>query len=194
MVCSILFTLALGASAALGAPKETVNPYAPYAFLIGEWNVGAPGGKAMAVARFRWGPERSYIWYSVSLLEKDSEQPHMEGLLMWNGVRRNLDMLMTIDLKGGRAQEQGVVFVENDGTVVRDITAYYSAGAGPEGAAAAGPEGATARFRQTFKPVGTDEVATALTRETGAGWVATFAGSERLVMRRRPEMKRLPPT
>ena len=65
---------------------------------------------------------------------------------MWNGVRRNLDMLVTIDLKGGRAQEQGVVFVENDGTVVRDITAYYSAGGGREGAAAAGPEGATARF------------------------------------------------
>ena len=72
MVGSILVhTLALGASAALGAPKETVNPYAPYAFLIGEWNVERRR-KAEAVARFRWGRERSYIWYSVSLLEKDS--------------------------------------------------------------------------------------------------------------------------
>ena len=38
-------------------------------------------------------------------------------------------MLLALDLNGGRVQEQGTVYVESDGTVVRDITAYYSEGA-----------------------------------------------------------------
>jgi hypothetical protein len=35
------------------------------------------------------------------------------------------------DLAGGRVQEQGTVSVQPDGTVLREITAFYSPGAGP---------------------------------------------------------------
>lgn len=170
---------AAGASAAAG--------YAPYRFLVGEWNVGGEAGAPMAVARFRWGPKESYLWYSVSTLEGGVERPHFEGMLLWNGARGNLDMLLALDLAGGRIQEQGVVFAEPDGTVVRDITAVYSPGVAlpPRGEVRAGPAGATLRFRQTFKAAGEGRILTALTRRDAQGWVPTFPGSDRLVMTRR---------
>lgn len=164
------------------------SPYSPYAFLIGEWNVAAEsGGPTVATALFRWGPKQSYIWYAGSLLVNGVEHPHFEGLLVWNGVRRNLDMLLSLDLEGGRIQEQGMVSIAPDGTVVRDVTAYYSEGLRPIGQPPAGSRGATARFRQTFKAAGPDRVLTAVMREDGHRWVATFPGSDHLVMIRRPK-------
>jgi hypothetical protein len=114
------------------------------------------------------------------------ERPHFEGLLMWNGVHRNLDMLLSLDLEGGRVQEQGTVSITPDGTVVRDITAYYSEGAGMVTTGRrAGPDGGVARFRQTFKAQSADRVVTSLLRESGDGWAPTFPGSDHLVMIRR---------
>jgi hypothetical protein len=119
------------------------NPFGPYEFLIGDWDVKSEAeGAPMAVQRVRWGPNRSYIWYAVALLSDGREQPHLEGMLAWNGVHKNLDMLLVMDLNSGRVQEQGTMSVETDGTLVRDITAVYSPGVqaitGP-----VGPAGAT---------------------------------------------------
>jgi hypothetical protein len=175
---------------AAGALPPAANPFAPYAFLIGEWDVApSTGGSPVARTRLRWGPGNSYIWYATSLLVGGAEQPHFEGLLVWNGVRKNLDMLLSVDLEGGRVQEQGVVSIGRDGTVVREITATYSEGTGPMGGPPAGPDGTTARFRQTFRKTGPDRVATEVLRRSGDGWVATFPGSDRLVMTRRPAPK-----
>jgi hypothetical protein len=33
------------------------------------------------------------------------EEPHLEGILVWNGVHKNLDMHFVMDLKSGRVQE-----------------------------------------------------------------------------------------
>jgi hypothetical protein len=169
------------------AAQATESVYAPYAFLVGEWQITPAGSQVpQAVTRFRWGPGRSYILLETSLIIDGKEVPHFEGMLMWNGVRKNLDMLLALDLTGGRTQEQGVVFVEPDGTVVRDITAYYSEGVRRMGdTQAVGPEGATAKFRQTFKSTGPDSILTTLMRQTERGWVATFPGSDRSVMTRR---------
>lgn len=161
--------------------------YAPYAFLVGEWQVTPAGSQVpMAVTRFRWGPGQSYLLFATSLIVAGKEEPHFEGMLMWNGVHRNLDMLVALDLKGGRSQEQGILFVESDGTVVRDITAYHSEGVrtGAD-ARTVGPEGASAKFRQTFKSTGPDTILTTLMRQTERGWVPTFPGSDRLVMMRK---------
>jgi len=188
---TILFLALLAATLSCRATEtgESVasGPYAPYAFLIGEWGVESEmGGPAQLLVRFRWGPGRSHIWYSASLLANGVEHPHFEGLLMWNGVHRNLDMLLSLDLEGGRVQEQGTVSISQDGTVVRDITAYYSDGAGMiTTGRRAGPGGGVARFRQTFKVQSTDRVATSLLRESGSGWAPTFPGSDHLVMIRR---------
>jgi len=106
--------------------------------------------------------------------------------LVWNGVHKNLDMLLTMDLKSGRAQEQGTFNVASDGTIVREITGVFSEGVAPIGEAKVGPEGVSKHFRQTYKPDGTDKLLTSVMRETNDGsWVATFPGSERLVMKRR---------
>lgn len=179
------FVLLLGARAAsLAEPAD--NPYARYRFLIGNWDVAPEkGGPPMARAVFRWGPNQSYIWYSGSFFVKGAEVPHFEGLLVWNGVRKNLDMLLSLDLNGGRVQEQGTMFVDANGTVVRDITAFYSEGATPIGQPVTGPAGSKARFRQTFRPAGSNRVLTQVLREVGNGWVATFPGSDHLVMIRR---------
>ena len=178
--------LLLGGPAAPGAGAD--SPYAPYRFLIGSWDIAPEsGGPPMARAVFRWGPNQSYIWSSGSLIMKGAEVPHFEGLLVWNGVRKSLDMLLSLDLDGGRVQEQGTMFVEADGTVVRDITAFYSEGARPIGQAVTGPAGSKARFRQTFRPAGSNRVLTEVLREVGSGWVATFPGSDHLVMIRRPK-------
>ena len=113
------------------------------------------------------------------------ERPHFEGLLVWNGVRHELDMLLSVDLDRGLVSESGTVGIEADGTVVREITAIYSEGAGPLGGKPAGAKGATGRFRQTFRRESADRIATRVLRASGKGWVATFPGSERLVMTRR---------
>ena len=82
--------------------------YAPYAFLIGEWQITPEGSQVpMAVTRFRWGPGQSYLLLETSLIIEGKEEPHFEGMLVWNGVHKNLDMLLTMDSKSGRAQEQG---------------------------------------------------------------------------------------
>ena len=182
----VAFALLLGAGIASRAEAPADSPYKPYRFLIGEWDVAPEGGgPPMARAVFRWGPNHSYIWYSGTLLVKGVEVPHFEGLLLWNGVRKHLDMLLALDLDGGRVQEQGAMSVEPDGTVVREITAFYSEGARPIGQPVAGPGGTKARFRQTFQSAGADRILTRVLREVGSGWVATFPGSDHLVMVRR---------
>ena len=161
------------------------NPFGPFEFLIGDWDVKSDAdGAPMAVQRVRWGPNRSYIWYAVALLSDGREEPHLEGMLVRNGVHKNLDMLFVMDLNSGRVQEQGTMSVETDGTLVRNITVVYSRGVeavtGPVGSA-----GATARFRQTYKQIDSDKIQTSATRQTERGWVATFPGSDRLLMIRR---------
>lgn len=170
---AVAIGLILGCTAtAAEADSLQPGPYAPYAFLIGEWNVGPENAQAAFVARFRWGPNQSYIWHSVSLLRDGTEVPHFEGMLVWNAAHRNLDMLLALGLSGGGAQEQGTVSIDSDGAVVRNITAY-------------GSDGARAHFRQTFKSIGPDTIVTSVMRETREGWVASFPGSERLLMKRR---------
>jgi hypothetical protein len=164
-------TLLVPAAAAAETPKG--EPYAPYAFLIGNWDFGPEaGGPAQGRTLFRWGPGKSYIWFATSLLVDGKEVPHFEGLLMWNGARKDLDMLVALNLDGSGAQEQGTLSIGSDGTAVREITSI-------------GPSGAKGRFRQTFTPAGPDRILTKILRESAGGWVATFPGSDRFVMTRR---------
>jgi hypothetical protein len=166
--------------------NRSPNLYAPYEFLIGEWDVRSEtDGTPAAVARVRWGPNRSYIWYSVALIADGREEPHLEGMLIWNGVHKNLDMLFTIDLRDGRSQEQGTMSVAQDGSLVREINAVHSAGVPTTSGKAVGPEGATRHFRQTYKQVGPDKIQTSVMRETDHGWVASFPGSDKMIMTRR---------
>lgn len=162
--------------------------YVQYEGLIGTWDVTAPdGGQRVAVQRFSWGPNRSYIWYASSFIAPDGrEEPHFEGMLVWNGVHKNLDMLLTIDLKSGRAQEQGTFNVAPDGTIVREFSGVYSEGVTPVGETQVGADGMTKHFRQTYKPDGADKLIASVMRETiDKNWVATFPGSDRLIMIRK---------
>jgi hypothetical protein len=189
MLRKLLLTAALctiAAAPALGRPTADQAQYAPYRFLIGEWNVSSEkGGPPVGVFRFRWGPNQTYIWYAMSLLVNGKEEPHFEGMLMWNGVHKNLDMLVALDLQYGLSEETGSVSVQADGTVVRETTATYSEGTQPMGSPVVGADGATGHFRQTFKAVADDKILTRVLHKTKDGWTATFPGSDHLVMTRR---------
>ncbi len=184
-VSSIIVLLVLTFFVRARAPASAADQYAPYRFLIGKWNVSsAGGGPAVATAEFRWGPNGSYIWYAGSIVVQGAEQPHFEGVLMWNGIRKNLDMLLELDLQQGVVDEAGVVSAAPDGTVVRDITATFSAGTRPIGQPTVGAAGATGRFRQTFRAQADGTIVTTVMRQDGQGWIATFPGSDRLIMTR----------
>lgn len=175
---------------AASAETEVAVPaaYAPYAFLIGEWDVSVQGGKPAAVSRFRWSPAKTYIWWSGAILREGKEEPSWEGLLVWNGVRKKIDFLVVLDpASGNLVQEQGTLSREADGTVKREITAFYSEGnpVPPKWDTVAGPEGARAQFRHTFRPDGPDRILSTVMRKTEDGWVPNFPGSDRLVMTRR---------
>ncbi|MBL8779568.1 MAG: hypothetical protein JNL06_01380 [Alphaproteobacteria bacterium] len=169
------------------APATAANgPYAPYEFLIGDWNVSVAERPPAMVARFSWGPNRSYIRYAASLLTAKGEEPHFEGVLMWNGVAKNLDMLLMLDLTARAAvQERGTLSVASDGALVREISASYSEGATPIGGQRAGADGTTMHFRQTYRRLAPDKIATAAMRETPQGWAPTFPGADRMIMTRR---------
>ncbi len=153
--------------------------------MIGDWDVKSEiDGTPVAVQRVRWGPNRSYIWYAMALLANKREEPHLEGMLVWNGVHKNLDMLFVMDLRFGQVQEQGTMSAEADGSLVRNITAVYSAGVQAM-TGVVGPAGATAHFRQTYKRIEPDKIQTSAMRQTESGWVATFPGSDHLLMVRR---------
>jgi hypothetical protein len=198
ILCIALATLRMLASET--AAKDLTSPannrstdsshdkFAPYEFLIGDWDVRpSDDAPSAATIRVRWGPNQSYIWYSSSLLFNGHEEPHLEGMLVWNGVRKNLDMLFSMDLKSGRAQEQGTMSIDNNGALVRDISAIYSAGVSPLGGKPAGPDGATGHFRETYTKVTPDKIVTSAMQETDHGWVPTFPGSDHLTMTRRTQ-------
>ena len=162
------------------------SPFAPYAFLVGEWDVKADDDSPpAAIIRVQWGPNRSYIWYSSSLLIAGPEEPHLAGMLVWNGVNNNLDMLFSMDLRSGRVQEHGTMTADADGSVVRDITAVYGPRTNAIGLPPVGPQGATAHFHETYKKLDGNKILTSAMRETDHGWVATFPGSDHLIMTRR---------
>ncbi|HJT79907.1 MAG TPA: hypothetical protein VJ719_01815 [Chthoniobacterales bacterium] len=186
-LCSRLaWILAAVLTSSLIQAQEPPNVYAPFEFLIGEWDIrAADSDKVMAVQRVRWGPNRSYMWYSVALISDGKEEPHLEGMLMWNGVHKNLDMLFAIDLLSGRSQEQGTISATKDGELVREITAVHSEGVPTSAGKAIGSEGGTRQFRQIYKRLGPDKIETSVMRKTDQGWVASFPGSDKWIMTRR---------
>jgi hypothetical protein len=182
-LASLLVAIVLAAAA---PAANATGPYAPYEFLIGDWDVSVAEGPPAMVARFSWGPNRSYIRYAASLLTAKGEEPHFEGVLMWNGVAKNLDMLLMLDLSERAAvQERGTLSLAPDGTLVREINASYSEGATPIGGRKAGANGTTVHFRQTYRRLAPDKIESAAMRETPQGWVPTFPGGDRMIMTRR---------
>lgn len=172
-----------GAAPAFSNAPTPANVYAPYEVLIGDWDVMSPGKPPSIAMHFKWaGGPRGYILFNTSLLQGEHEETHFEGILIWNELNKNLDMLLSLDPTSGRTQEKGTVRVEPDGTIVREIVAT-----GPQAVRGADgkPIAGHANFRQTFKVVGPNEIRTKVMRETKDGWVPTFPGSDDLVMRRR---------
>ena len=174
MTASALLAASGGGQVSASQPASAAAPEpwpsAPFEFLIGDWDVGPEGAAPGIVLRFKWGPNKSYIWCSASMVEAGGEQPHFEGMLVWNGLRKLLDLLVALGLDGSGAQEQGTMVIDRDGTIVREVTAVSAGGA--------------QRFRETFRRDG-DRVITAVMRQTRKGWVPTFPGSGRLIMSRR---------
>jgi hypothetical protein len=156
------------------AQTVSVDPYAPYEFLIGEWDTtGSGSGAAVAVQRFRWGPRRGYILYSTSTLDSDGEERlHFEGVILYNAASRSMDFLIALE-PGSLSQERGTLKIEADGSITRDVTLIAA-------------NGTISRHRQTFRASGPNSAFTTLMRQTtDGGWAPNFPGSDHLDMRRR---------
>ncbi|GAM96700.1 hypothetical protein U91I_00320 [alpha proteobacterium U9-1i] len=154
--------------AGASAQAQTANPYAPYEFLIGDWDTGDGIRQS-----FSWGPEQAYIRYSTTTRGRDgADHLHFEGIMVYNAANRNLDFLVALE-PGSLAQEQGTLHVEADGSVVRDVTLT-------------GANGARSHFRQTFRSTGPASAVTSLMRQNASGaWGPNFPGSDNLAMTRR---------
>jgi len=157
----------------------TSNPYAPYAFLVGDWNVSASARAAPFVTlRFHWAPHHAYLQYGAYI----GQEPHFEGMMMWNGAHHNLDALIAMDMERGLVQELGTVAMI-DGAAVRDSIATYSEGVSA-GGPLAGPSGATNRTRQTMRPVDADHIDLSFEIKTPSGWKPAMPGGDHLLMTR----------
>jgi hypothetical protein len=168
LCAAIAFAAAFAVSAPMyaQATAQVESPYAPYAFLIGEWR------SDQIIQRFSWGPSNSYITYSTSILgDGGVEHLHFEGILVFNAASRRLDYLFVVE-PGSSGQEQGEVYIGEDGAVVRDVTLTNGSGQ-------------TNHFRQTFRASGPDAAITSLMRQDVDGsWSPNFPGSDRLTMTR----------
>jgi hypothetical protein len=148
------------------------NPYGAMSFLIGEWDTVGPNGANSIIQRFRWGPNEAYIWSSTSLVANGQEHLHFEGIIIWNFANNNADTLFALE-PGSGTEEKGVIHIDADGTIVRDVTTTDAAGH-------------TQTFRQTLRRTGDNTAVTSLMRQSPDGsWSPNFPGADHLVMVRR---------
>lgn len=155
------------------------DPYAPFAFLIGDWVVAdAAGGAPLVTLKFHWAVNRAYILCGAYV----GQTPHFEGVMMWNGVHHNLDTLLAMDMAHGLIDELGTMSIV-DGAAVRDSVAAYSEGVGA-GGPLAGPRGATGRTRQTMRPIDADHIAVSFEVQSPSGWRPLMPGATHLLMTR----------
>ena len=176
----------LAAPAAANHAEVQVPEFAPYAFLIGEWDIHEEGAPPAAVHRASWSGGGTSVRLETDLLINGRQVPHYEGILVWNPVRGDFDMLLNLDPVSAKVQERGRLRVDHaNRMLVREIVATYAPGVtGPDGQKI-GKDGAEFIFRQTFKPLSKDRILTSMMRQTQTGWVATFPGSEDVLMTRR---------
>lgn len=177
MFKKILIALALsavGAAPAIaqqtGSPAvaAATGPYAPYDWLIGDWQ--AESGLRELIT---YGTNRSYIRFQAFFPTKDEPQHlHFEGIALWNAKTKRLDYLFAVE-PGSGVQENGTYRVEADGTIVREVELIDA-------------KGNTGTFRQTFRRTGPDSAITTVMRQTATGWEPTFAGGDRIELTRRP--------
>jgi hypothetical protein len=159
-----------------GAPA---NPYGPYSFLIGDWNVSTePGAQPLVRLKFEWGPNHAYIHCGAYI----GAAPHFEGMMMWNGVHHDLDVLLATDMERGLAQEAGTATIK-DGGLVQETLATYSAGVSG-GGAIAGPNGSTQKMRETMHPIDSNHIQVSFEVQTPAGWKPLMPGADHLLMTR----------
>jgi len=150
--------------------------YAPYAFLIGDWDTNVALARPFAIVQsYHWGPGRTFIEASAAV--RTLGQPddlHFSGIMTWNQARQSLDFLFMHE-PGTGGQEAGIVHAEPDGTVVRDITETTG-------------QGAVRHGRQTFRRMSDGRVITSMTHQNPDGsWAPNFPGADNLVMVRRPD-------
>jgi len=154
------------------ATAVTVNPYAAFDWLVGDWY--AEAGPGLLREQITYGPGRGYIKFSTFTAPSESgpQHLHFEGIALWNAKTRVLDYLFAVE-PGSGAQEHGIYRAEPDGSIVREVELIDA-------------KGNAGVFRQTFVKTGPDTAVTTLMRQTANGWVPTFPGSEKIELRRRP--------
>jgi hypothetical protein len=157
------------------AAQRTDNPYAPYTFLIGDWDTPTQELEGRIRQTFTWGPSNSYIDYAVHTRGsgQTTEQLHQDGMMIFNAAANTLEFLFVHE-PGSLGLEKGTLHAEADGSIVRETTAVES-------------DGTINHFRQTWRRTGPNTAVTTLMRQNADGtWAPNFTGADNLVMTRRP--------
>jgi hypothetical protein len=187
LLAAVLFSAALFNSAAAQAHEPNAqhtghqvvqsaeDHYAPYAFLIGDWNSEVAGAHAFSIRQtYSWGHDHADIQAAAYVLIPGREEDlHFEGIMTWNQAHQNLDFLFMHE-PGTGGQEAGVIHTETDGSIVREITETTGTGV-------------VRHSRQTWRRVNDNTLVTSMTHQNADGsWAPNFPGSDNLVMTRRP--------
>jgi hypothetical protein len=179
---SVAGGIAALSSAAPSSPSFGENiaipdtPYAPYAFLIGDWDSVVTNNTFVSGIhqRLRWGPQNTYITYSAFTRAPGGteERLHAEGVMTYNAQHRSLDFLFAHE-PGTFGEESGTVRVEPDGRIIRESTEVEK-------------DGSLSHSRQIIRQTGPDRAETSLMEQKPDGtWAPAFPGSDQLVMVRR---------
>ena len=150
--------------------------YAPYAFLIGDWDSNVPLSRPFAIVQsYHWGAQHAFIEASASVRHPgQADDLHFSGILTWNQARQNLDFLFMHE-PGTGGQEAGSVHVDADGAIVREITETTG-------------QGVVRHGRQTFRRISDGRLVTSMTHQNADGsWAPNFPGADNVVMVRRPD-------
>lgn len=173
MFKSILMTAAIGVLLAAPAAAQqqsaaaAASPYAPYDWLIGDWQ--SEGGLRELIT---YGTKQSYLRFQAFFPTKEEPQHlHFEGIALWNAKTKRLDYLFAVE-PGSGVQENGTYRVEAEGTIIREVELIDASGK-------------AGTFRQTFRRTGTNTAITSVMRQTATGWEPTFPGGERIELTRR---------
>jgi hypothetical protein len=154
-----------------GSPAVSAGPYAPFDWLIGDWYGEA--GPGMLRELITYGPGKSYIRFSAFTFGKGEPQHlHFEGIAVWNAKTKMLDYLFAVE-PGSGVQENGTYRVEADGSIIREVELIDA-------------KGNSGTFRQTFRRTGRDSSITTVMRKTATGWEPTFAGGDKIELKRQP--------
>lgn len=153
---------------------ETVKPYAPYEFMIGDWYAKLTEENAVIHQQFGWGPGKASMTDATFVvLPGRPEHLHFGGTMLWNPTSKALDYLFAVE-PGSGVEERGTFSAQADGSVIREVEAIY-------------PDGKVIKSRQVFRPLPDGTFSMDLLSGTAKGWASSLPTGPMIFSKTQPQ-------